>query len=69
MGLESVPEGDFLGQARGAENRAEIALEDGRVIRIRGQGAGRWPTAVAVLGDLHEIARRRRAQRHGAKDP
>jgi homoserine dehydrogenase len=47
----------FLGQARGAENRIEIELVTGKVIRLRGQGAGRWPTAVSVMGDLHEVAR------------
>jgi homoserine dehydrogenase len=35
----------------------EIELEGGEVIHLRGQGAGRWPTAVSVLGDLHEVAR------------
>lgn len=47
----------FLGRARGAENRIEIELKSGKVIQLRGQGAGRWPTAVSVLGDLHEVAR------------
>jgi homoserine dehydrogenase len=47
----------FLGQARGAENRLEIELITGKVIRLRGQGAGRWPTTISVLGDLHEVAR------------
>ena len=32
-------------------------LENGEVIRLSGQGAGRRPTAVSVMGDLHEIAR------------
>jgi homoserine dehydrogenase len=49
----------FLGQARGAENRLEIELTNGEVIRLRAQGAGRWPTTVSVLGDLQEIARSR----------
>jgi homoserine dehydrogenase len=53
----SPPAGSFLDQARGPENRLEIELETGRVIRLRGQGAGRWPTTVSVLGDLHEVAR------------
>jgi homoserine dehydrogenase len=53
----SPPPGSFLDQARGPENRLEIELETGRVIRLRGQGAGRWPTTVSVLGDLHEVAR------------
>jgi homoserine dehydrogenase len=54
---ETPTPGSFLGQARGAENRLEIELETGEVIRLRAQGAGRWPTTVSVMGDLHEIAR------------
>jgi homoserine dehydrogenase len=47
----------FLGQARGPENRFEIEFASGAIIRLRAQGAGRWPTTVSILGDLHEIAR------------
>jgi homoserine dehydrogenase len=49
--------GGFLAQATGPENRLEIELATGEVIRLRAQGAGRWPTTVSVMGDLHEIAR------------
>ena len=61
---EKPPPSSFLGAARGAENRVEIELETGEVIRLRGQGAGRWPTAVAVLGDLHEIDRLQEMEQH-----
>jgi homoserine dehydrogenase len=54
---ESPPSHSFLGQARGPANRLEIELESGEIIRLRGQGAGRWPTTVSVMGDLHEVAR------------
>ena len=54
---ESPPRSSFLGQARGAENRLEIELESGEVVRLRAQGAGRRPTTVSVMGDLHEVAR------------
>jgi homoserine dehydrogenase len=47
----------FLGASQGPENRLEIELCSGDVIRLRAQGAGRWPTTISVLGDLHEIAR------------
>jgi homoserine dehydrogenase len=47
----------FLAQARGAENRLEIELTSGERMRLRGQGAGRWPTTTSVMGDLHEVAR------------
>jgi len=39
------------------------------VIRLRAQGAGRWPTTVSVLGDLHEIARLRESSTLDAKSP
>jgi homoserine dehydrogenase len=54
---EVPPPASFLRGAKGAENRIEIELKSGEVIRLSGQGAGRWPTAVSVLADLHEIAR------------
>jgi homoserine dehydrogenase len=54
---ESARPDSFLGRARGPENRLEIELESGDVIRLRAQGAGRWPTTVSVMGDLHEVAR------------
>jgi homoserine dehydrogenase len=57
VGPEVPPPGSFLSQTSGPENRLEIELVSGEVIRLRAQGAGRWPTTVSVLGDLHEIAR------------
>ncbi len=54
---ELLSQDSFMGQAKGPENRIEIELTCGKVIKLRGQGAGRWPTAVSVLGDLHEVAR------------
>lgn len=47
----------FLGQARGPENRLEIELENGEVIRLRAKGAGRWSTTVSMLGGLLEVVR------------
>ena len=54
---ETLPPGTYLADTPGAENRLEIELTSGTVLRLAGQGAGRWPTAAAVLGDLREIAR------------
>jgi homoserine dehydrogenase len=34
---------------------------DGHCVRLRGKGAGRWPTALAVLGDGYEVLRAREA--------
>jgi len=47
----------FLAQGSGTENRIEIEPESRKVIKLCGQGAGRWPTAVSVVGDLHAVAR------------
>jgi homoserine dehydrogenase len=66
---ESPATGNFLGQARGPENRLEIELETGEVIRLRAQGAGRWPTTVSVMGDLHEIARLVESGRQSGIEP
>jgi homoserine dehydrogenase len=54
---ERLPKGQFLAGARGPENRIEIELAGGETLRLRAQGAGRWPTTVSVMGDLHEISR------------
>ena len=56
-----VPPHDFLHGARGEENRIEITTADGQCVRLRGKGAGRWPTALAVLGDVYEVLRVRSA--------
>jgi homoserine dehydrogenase len=63
---ERPPPQSFLGLARGPENRLEIELTTGEIVRLRGQGAGRWPTTVSVLGDLHEIARVVESSRQGS---
>jgi homoserine dehydrogenase len=51
-----LPHLDFLAHASGAENRLEVTTRDGVVHRIAGQGAGRWPTATAILADLLDVA-------------
>jgi homoserine dehydrogenase len=57
VGPERPSPDSFLGCAHGPENRLEIELTNGDVIRLRAQGAGRWPTTVSVMGDLHQVAR------------
>jgi homoserine dehydrogenase len=54
---ESLEPSDFLAGARGEDNRVEIKLADGGILRLGGKGAGRWPTTAALLGDLWEVAR------------
>jgi homoserine dehydrogenase len=37
------------------ENCLEIESVGGDVVRVRGKGAGRWPTAVSVVADLFDL--------------
>jgi homoserine dehydrogenase len=55
---ERLPPDSFLGASIGPEHRVEIELGGGEIIRLRAQGAGRWPTTVSLMSDLHEIRRR-----------
>ena len=48
---------DPLASAKGEENIVECTLESGRTFIRRGRGAGRWPTAESVIGDLLELSR------------
>ena len=38
-------------------NAVSLEQSSGRRVLLRGKGAGRWPTALSVVGDLLEIAR------------
>ena len=46
-----------LSRCRGANNAVMITLRNGKVIELHGRGAGRWPTAEAVMGDVLELWR------------
>jgi homoserine dehydrogenase len=61
--LQELPADDFLAGARAEQNRVEILAGDGRIVRLAGKGAGRWPTALSLLGDVHEYLRDRRLTR------
>lgn len=54
--LKDLPEDDFLAQAAGEEAHAVFTFDNGSVYRIRGKGAGRWPTTEAVMADLFDIS-------------
>lgn len=58
---QELPLTDFLSGAKNEENRIEIRTRRGELIRLAGKGAGRWPTAVAVLGDVYAQLRDARA--------
>jgi homoserine dehydrogenase len=68
--LYELPASDFLAGARAEQNRVEILAENGQIVRLAGQGAGRWPTALSMLGDVHEYLRDRRlAERDQDSEP
>lgn len=56
--LLQVGTDDPLAGASGAGNVAVIALASGQTEVLEGKGAGRWPTAEAVVADLLAIARK-----------
>jgi homoserine dehydrogenase len=55
VALESLPPDDALAAARAEENVVELVLADGTVRRLAGRGAGRAPTATAVIADLLDV--------------
>lgn len=55
-----------LASTAGAENRLLVHLRDGSTLKLSAIGAGRWPTAEAVLADLYDIAGSDRATREKA---
>lgn len=58
--LVELPANEFLARARKEENRVEIHTDSGRSVRLTGRGAGRWPTATSILGDVYAYLRARR---------
>ncbi len=49
-------------QTRNEENCLEIRTDSGEVFYVRGKGAGRWPTAEAVMADVFDVWRTARSQ-------
>jgi len=54
--LKDVSLNNFIAQAEGEEAHAVFTFDDGDQYRIRGKGAGRWPTAESVMADLYDIS-------------
>lgn len=48
-----------MAQARGEGNAVVLETEEGTRLTLAGKGAGRWPTAEAVLADLFDLWRAR----------
>ena len=54
--LKALPPEHFLAGAEGEEARAIFTFTNGDVVKIRGKGAGRWPTTESVMADLSDIS-------------
>ena len=54
--LKDLSLNNFIAQADGEEAHAIFHFEDGDQYKIRGKGAGRWPTTEAVMADLFDIS-------------
>ena len=54
--LKDVSLNNFLAQADGEEAHAVFTFTNGEQYKIRGKGAGRWPTTAAVMADLYDIS-------------
>jgi homoserine dehydrogenase len=53
---QRLDESHPLALARNEQNCIVATLANGDVLTLKGRGAGRWPTAEAVLGDVIELA-------------
>jgi homoserine dehydrogenase len=56
LDLKDLSKNNFLAQADGEEAHAVFDFDDGDQYRIRGKGAGRWPTTESVMADLFDIS-------------
>lgn len=54
--LKDLSLNNFIAQADGEEAHAIFDFDDGDQYRIRGKGAGRWPTTESVMADLFDIS-------------
>lgn len=54
--LKDLSLNHFIAQADGEEAHAIFDFDDGDQYRIRGKGAGRWPTTESVMADLFDIS-------------
>lgn len=54
--IQSLPRSHFLAQALNEEAHAIFTFTDGSHYKIRGKGAGRWPTTESIMADIFDIA-------------
>jgi homoserine dehydrogenase len=56
-----------LSRASGVENRVLVRLEGRDPVLLNGKGAGRWPTAVSVFGDILELLTGAGSRQYGSQ--
>jgi len=56
LSVKDLSLNNFIAQAAGEEAHAIFYFDDGDVYKIRGKGAGRWPTTESVMADLYDIS-------------
>ena len=56
LSVKDLSMNNFIAQAAGEEAHAVFYFDDGDEYRIRGKGAGRWPTTESVMADLYDIS-------------
>lgn len=54
--VRDLSKNNFIAQADGEEAHAVFTFDDGDQYKIRGKGAGRWPTTESVMADLFDIS-------------
>ncbi len=54
--LKDLSLNNFIAQADAEEAHAIFYFDDGDAYKIRGKGAGRWPTTESVMADLYDIS-------------
>lgn len=65
----ALPARHPLASTAGAENRLLVELRDAPALLLSATGAGRWPTAEAVLADLYDLALRIPGRRETRRTP
>jgi homoserine dehydrogenase len=65
---ERLPAAHPLGALRDEQNGVVFHLHGGPPVVLRGKGAGRWPTAEAVVADIFDVARERAPVEAGEAD-
>ena len=60
VSLDALPLDHPLAGARGVKNRVLISPRTGDPVLVSGKGAGRWPTAEAVVADVIDLVHGRR---------